>query len=199
MKRILRAAAPLAAVLVTAIPPTALATSTAGDAPEAPAGKTTVRLDIDGCRDNCDVQLLRLFEGQQQYWASKEKTTHDGVVRFRVASWRTTGMTIAVVPRWHRNSYVPMVAVHYAGMTDGQAVTNQVAKNKRFAYGCLEGTRQPKMKLDVAVDRFRAPSVTGDLVPTARVYSQEALPALAPRLRAHDGALGGHDAIACER
>ena len=199
MNRILRAAAPLAAVLVTAITPTALATSTTGDGPAAPAGKTTVRLDIDGCRDNCDVQLLRLFEGQEQYWASKEKTTKDGVVRFRVASRRTTGMTIAVVPRWHRNSYVPMAAVRYAGMTDGQAVSEKVAKNKRFAFGCLEGTRQPKLKLDLEVDRFRAPNVTGERVATARVYSQEALPALAPRLRAPDGALGGHDAIACER
>jgi hypothetical protein len=180
-----------------------LATSTAGDASGAPsavpADKTTVRLDIDGCRDSCEVQLLRLFEGQERYWASPEKTTQDGVVRFQVASWRTTGMTIAVTPRWHRNSYVPMVAVRYPGMTDGEAVTDQAAANKRYAYGCLEGTRQPKMKLDIEVDRFRASNVTGEPVPTARVYSQEALPALAPRLRAPHGALGGHDAIACER
>jgi hypothetical protein len=37
------------------------------------------------------------------------------------------------------------------------------------------------MKLDVAVDRFIARGVTGEPVTTARVYTQEALPALAPR------------------
>jgi hypothetical protein len=198
MKRILRAAA-VAALLLTTVTPTALTTSTASGATAAPAGRTTVRLDIDGCRDSCDVQLIRLIEGHRRYWTSPEKTTQDGVVRFRVASWRTTGMTIAVSPRWHRNNYVPMVAVHYAGMSDGEVVTAQDAANKRFAYACLEGTRQPRMKLDVAVDRFIARGVTGEPVTTARVYTQEALPALAPRLRTRRGSVPAQDAIPCER
>jgi hypothetical protein len=55
------------------------------------------------------------------------------------------------------------------------------------------------MKLDVAVDRFIARGVTGEPVTTARVYTQEALPALAPRLRTRRGSVPAQDAIPCER
>jgi len=192
-----------AAAALALMAPAALCTTTAAAAP-APAGDTEPRttlvvLDIDGCADNCEVQLVQSFEGRDRIWFSREKTTSDGVVRFRVDSVRTTGMTIAVTPRWHRQNYVPMVAVHYAGMNDGQVVREQVAAHKRRAYGCLEGTRQPVMKLDLEVDRFTSRGVTGDPVETARVYTQEAVPALAPLLRTFRGSLGAQDAIACER
>lgn len=196
--------AALALALVPASPPSPAPASTASASPAAPApgdsGRTTrVVLRVDGCQDRCEVQLVQAFEGRSFVWSSTRKRTTDGVVRFRVPSRRTTGMSIELTPPWHRQNYIPVVAVHYAGMSDGEQVSAREAARSRRAYGCLEGTRSPRLRLDVQVDRFRSRGVTGDIVDTARVYSEETLPALAPLKRTLRGSLGGQEALYCER
>ena len=191
--------AALALALTPASPSTSATGSSAAPAPGDPAGTTRVVLHVDGCNDRCTVQLVQAFEGRRLVWSSNRKHTTDGMVSFRVPSRRTTGMSIEVTPPWHRQNYVPMVAVHYAGMSDGERVSPREAASSRRAYGCLEGTRRARLRLDVQVDRFRSRGVTGDIVDTARVYSKETLPALAPLKRTLRGSLGGQEALYCER
>jgi hypothetical protein len=191
--------AALALALAPAAMPTTASGSPAAPAPGDAARTTLVTLHVDGCKDRCEVQLVQAFEGRTYVWSSKRKNTTDGVVRFRVPSRRTTGMSIELTPPWHRQNYFPVVAVHYAGMSDGERVSAREAASSRRAYGCLEGTRRPRLRLDIQVDRFRSRGVTGDIVDTARVYSEETLPALAPLKRTLRGSLGGQEALYCER
>lgn len=191
--------AALALALTPVSPSTSATASPAAPAPGDQARTTRVVLHVDGCNDRCTVQLVQAFEGRTFVWSSNRKHTTDGVVRFRVPSRRTTGMSIEVTPPWHRQNYVPMVAVHYAGMSDGERVSPREAASSRRAYGCLEGTRRARLRLDVQVDRFRSRGVTGDIVDTARVYSEETLPALAPLKRTLRGSFGGQEALYCER
>jgi len=201
MNRSLAPAATCLAALTLALAPASQSTTAAASptAPGDPARTTRVILNVDGCSDRCTVQLVQAFEGRRFVWSSVRKHPTDGMVRFRVPSRRTTGMSIEVVPPWHRQNYIPIVAVHYAGMSDGERVSAPEAATSRRAYGCLEGTRGARLRMDVQVDRFRSRGVTGDIVDTARVYSEEALPALAPLKRTLRGSLGGQEALYCER
>jgi hypothetical protein len=210
MKVTQRAAAPFAAALVAALAPAVVATTGATAAPAgtpavaepavaAAPHRTVVDLDLDGCDDDCSVTLIQAIDGRRKVWQTRSKRTVDGEVRFSVPWRRTAGMTVTVMPDWHRNNFVPYTAVHYAGMRDGQQVSAAVAARKKRAYACLEGTRRRELELDVQVDRFRAPGVRGNPVPTARVYTEEAMPAVGPRLRTFRGALGGQDVLLCKR
>lgn len=203
-----RRARGIAAVVATLMA-VALATTAQSDAHAAAAdgparaetpAHTEVHLHLSGC-DRCEVQLYQAISGRPSVWHSaSRKVGADHRVSFRVPTRRTHGMSFTLDAPWATGlNAIPNAVTRYRGHGIDSMVTHKAARAGTYAEGCWAGTRVDSVRLDFAVDRVKAKTVTGDPTLAPLVYATHTMSSWKPMVKTFKGMIANQEAFYCTR
>jgi hypothetical protein len=197
----------IAAVVMT-LAAAVLATAAQNDAhasappTEARAGvpHTTLHVHVTGC-DRCSVTLQHAVSGAPRVWTSKPQLVGgDHVATFSVRSGRTHGMSFVLRAPWQGDTgAVPNMVTRYRGQKVDGFVSVDEARAGRYAEGCWAGTNVDDVRLDFAVTRLRARTLTGAPTHIPLVYATHSMSSWKPMVRTYRGTIGNQDAFYCTR
>jgi hypothetical protein len=187
------------AVLATTAQNDARAAAPRGE-PRATVPHTTLHVHVTGC-DRCSVTLQHAVSGAPHVWTSTaQRIGSDHVATFRVRSGRTHGMSFVLRAPWQGDTgAVPDIVTRYRGMEIGDRVTLAEARAGRYAEGCWAGTNVDSVRLDFAVTRLRARTLTGDPTHIPLVYATHSMSSWKPMVRTFRGTIANQDAFYCTR
>lgn len=171
--------------------------------------QTRLTFAVDTC-ENCEIGLVQALQhpsGQWTVWRSDYRPVVHGRVSFRVATRRTYGMSIEVSAPWQTGGNArPNAVVRYRNTNLGQTITNQVARNKRWASGCWAGTTSRDVTIPLRVAKYPLRRNDGSPGVSARVWFQQ-MRRIVPTpysnragnrwVYAPHGAIATQDAFAC--
>ena len=194
------AAALTGTLLLSGPPAVATAGTPAGATIDARAAqaRTALTLAVTGC-DDCRIVLVqaRMENGRESVWQAPVRKVKDGEVTWKIPTKRTKGLTMQVLADWDGSSYVPSIAMRYAGLKPGKSVTSAAARTKDSASICWAGTKADEVTIDITVERGRTKNVQGERVATPRAYASVTQEWLKPMLPARRGMVGSHDVTYC--
>src|SRR5215213_8773488 len=155
----------LAAVAVTA----ATSSLALGGLPNAEASvaresvrvKTTaVTVAIKAC-EGCEVMLLSYTaEDPDSGWSSESHAIVDGKATFVVPTDKTLGLSVAVDTPWEGHlGYTTMAVMRYQGLTTGDRIGFNRARQMKKASGCYAGTTKRELLLRLKVRRVMVEGV----------------------------------------
>jgi hypothetical protein len=94
---------------------------------------------------------------------------------------------------------VPNLVTRYRGHSVGQRVTVTEARAGRYAEGCWAGTNADSVRLDFAVTRLRATTLTGAPTHIPLGYATHTLSSWKPMVKTYRGTIANQDAFYCTR
>ena len=156
-----------------------------------------ITLHVNTCR-HCPIRLAQAG-GARGVWHSRTRHVDHGTVSFRVLTRHTHGMSFEIRPRWSSAGYIPNIVTRYAHTQVGDIVTNDVARHKRRAAGCWNGTSARSVSLDVRAVRFPLRDMQGNPGHSVRAWFKPTLSSIAPMVGTTKGAIGNQDAFYCDR
>lgn len=165
------------------------------------AAHTTLHLHLTGC-DACSVQLFQAIDGRPAVWHSvKRKVGADHRVSFRVPTRRTHGMSFTLDAPWAKGlSAIPNMVTRYRGHDIDSVVTRKAARAGRHAEGCWAGTStNGGIRLDFAVSRVKARTVTGAPTVAPLVYATHTMSSWRPMVKTVKGMIANQEAFYCSR
>lgn len=165
---------------------------------DAAAGRTALTVSIADC-EGCTVQLQQAVPRGDgvRVWSSKAVAVTGGTAVLDVPSRRTWGSVLTLKAPWEGQlGYVTTVAVRYAGHVVGEEVSATEAAGERRATGCWAGTRQPRVIVEVDVERTTVQGVSGPVTGT-RAWTPETQDWQGALRQAPGGVLGSQDVDVC--
>jgi hypothetical protein len=163
------------------------------------APMTRIVLRVNSCR-HCPVYLQQAIQGRGRVWQSSTHRVRGGMVRFRVPTWRTHGLSFNFSPRWQTAAeMITNVVTRYAHTRVGQRIANRVARAKKRATACWMGTSKARVVLSVRAVKFPAPNwMTGKRGHGLRVWFNPMRSSTPPMSRTWRGTLGNQQAYYCQ-
>jgi len=170
------------------------ASAVAGPSSATPKARVTVHLRFPNCTA-CRVRMQQLSGGV--LWQTKAKHLENHRVTFTVSHAHTVGSVFLVrAPGLKGLPYVPLIAMHYRGFDDGQAVSKDDARTARLGTACWVGARGTA-HLRVRTHRFATETTSGDPTTGIRAWTRHTKPKLGRYQPTDQGAVGTQDAVPC--
>jgi hypothetical protein len=115
---------------------------------------TRLTLRVHGC-EGCTIQPVQATDGSKPAWRGKAKTVQDGLVHWKTAQRRTTGMSFDMFdPNAVALDFMTDIVVAYPGLDVGERVPASFAKHQKRANACWAGSQRASVTLRVRVERF---------------------------------------------
>ena len=160
-----------------------------------PKARVTVKLRFPDCTA-CRVRMQQFSGGQ--VWQTKAKRLQNHHVTFTVSNAHTVGSVFLVrAPGMTGLPYVPLIAMHYRGFEDGDAVSNTEARTARQGTACWVGASGGTAHLLVRTHRFATETTSGDPTTGLRAWTRHTKPKLGRYQPTDHGAVGTQDVVPC--
>jgi hypothetical protein len=199
-RRLAAVALTLAAAVLSTTAQNDARAATPPSASRAGVPRTTIHVHVTGC-DRCSVTLQHAVSGAPRVWTSRaHRIGADHVATFTVRTGRTRGMSFVLRAPWQGDTgAVPNLVTRYRGHSVGQRVTVTEARAGRYAEGCWAGTNADSVRLDFAVTRLRATTLTGAPTHIPLGYATHTLSSWKPMVKTYRGTIANQDAFYCTR
>jgi len=162
------------------------------------ARTTVVTVAIKDC-EGCEVLLLSYTaEDPDSGWSSETHAIADGKAEFVVPTDKTLGLSVAVDTPWEGHlGYTTMAVMRYQGLTVGDRIGFNRARQMKKASGCYAGTTKKELLLRLKVRRVMVEGVF-EKVPGQIVFAPITQEWLRPIDPVYGGVLGGQDVLLCK-
>jgi hypothetical protein len=174
--------------------PAGSSAAAASDASTTPKARVAVHLRFPDCTA-CRVRMQQVSGGA--VWQTKSKRLQNHRVTFTVRHTHTVGSVFLVrAPGVTGLPYAPLIAMHYRGFEDGEAVSNQEARTAAQGTACWVGARGIAHLL-VRTHRFATETTSGDPTTGIRAWTRHTKPKLGRYQPTDQGAVGTQDVVPC--